>query len=76
MTSDERAALQMALRATERAADALRAVLATPVEPNDLMPLSEACRHWGLSKDAGRKKARRGAGRKIAGRWCVPAANL
>lgn len=73
MTAEERDACLAALDAAERAAQALRAVLgAPPSEPAEMVPLSQACRVWGVSKDAALKRARRGLGRKIAGRWHVP----
>ncbi|MFE1601602.1 hypothetical protein [Methylobacterium sp. ID0610] len=72
MTPEERNACLAALEAAERAADALRAVLARrDASPAELVPLAEACRAWGCTKDAARKRARRGQGRKIAGRWHV-----
>lgn len=77
MTPEERAACLAALDAAERAAHALRVVLgAAPGEPADMVPLSQACRAWGVSKEAALKRARRGLGRKIAGRWHVPAEAL
>lgn len=84
MTLRERQACLAALEAAERAAtaygraaEALRAVLAVDVSPDaDMVPLAAACRSWGISKDAGLKRARRGGGRKIAGRWHVPARSV
>lgn len=74
MSPEERAACLAALDAAERAAVALRAVLgAETAEPADMVPLAVACRAWGVSKDTALKRARRGLGRKIAGRWHVPA---
>ena len=63
-----------AAEAAERAREALRALLAADTRLDaDMVPLTVACRAWGISKDAGLKRARRGGGRKIAGRWHVPA---
>lgn len=70
MSPEERAACLAALEAADRAAAALRAVLAN--KPPEWVPLSVACAAWGVSKEAGLKRARRGAGRKVAGRWLVP----
>ena len=74
MTPDERTACLAALDAAERAAATLRAVLGC--ETADMVPLAEACRAWGVSKETALKRARRGLGRKIAGRWHVPAVML
>lgn len=61
-------AAELAEEAAARAAEALRAVLAVDARPGAAMiPLTQACRAWGVSKDAGLKQARRGLGRKIAG---------
>lgn len=74
MTPTERSACLAALEAAELATQALRMALGAeaPAEV-DMVPLAAACRAWGVSKDAGLKRVRRGIGRKIAGRWHVPA---
>lgn len=80
MTPEERAACLAALEAADRAAAALRAVLAAEEAAQapapDLVPLAHAVRAWGITKDAALKRARRGAGRKVDGRWYVPRAAL
>ena len=74
MTPKERATCLAALEAAEQAAQALRAVLdAHALTDGDMVPLADACRAWGVSKDTALKRARRGLGRKIAGRWHVAA---
>ncbi|AWI89231.1 hypothetical protein C0214_13755 [Methylobacterium sp. DM1] len=81
MTPEERAACVAALEAAERAAQALRAVLAVerPKPPPDLfdaVPLAIAAQAWAISKDSARQRARRGAGFKVRGHWYVPRAAL
>ncbi|WP_288586496.1 hypothetical protein [uncultured Methylobacterium sp.] len=74
MTEADIATLRSIAADHERLAARTRALLgdlegAQPA--NNLMPLAEACRIWGVSKDAGLKRARRGLGVKVAGRWFV-----
>ncbi len=76
MTPDERLACLAALEAPEKAADALRAVLGGRPLRRGHGPLVQACRAWGVSKDAALKRASRGLGRKIAGQRHVPASAL
>lgn len=77
MTPSERVACLAALDAAERAAEALRAVLAADAapqplaSPHDLVPLAEACRVWKVSKDTALKRVRRRGGVKHLGRWFV-----
>ena len=74
MSPNERAACVAALEAAEQAAEALRAVLGASERASaELVPLAVACQVWGVSKETGLKRAQRGLGRKIAGRWHVPA---
>lgn len=77
MTTEERAACVSALEAAERAAEALRAVLAVgapepPPDAFDAVPLAVAAQAWAISKDSARQRARRGAGFKVRGHWYVP----
>lgn len=77
MTPTERAACVAALEAAEQAAKALRAVLGASERASpELVPLAVACRVWGVSKETGLKRAQRGLGRKIAGRWHVPTCSV
>jgi hypothetical protein len=79
MTPDERACLLAALRTAKATVASIEAALArdgaSPV-PAGMVPLAVACRAWNVSKDTGIKRARRGQGRKIAGRWHVSARDL
>lgn len=73
MTPKEHAACVAALQAAEQAAEALRAVLGASGRPSvEMVPLAVACQVWRVSKGTGLKRAQRGLGRKIAGRWHVP----
>ena len=77
MTPQEHSACLAALEAAEQAAEALRAVLGVCGRPStELVPLAIACRAWGVSKETGLKRAQRGLGLKIAGRWHVPAESV
>lgn len=73
MTPDERRACLAARDAAQRTVDALDAILAAHADPGDMVPLAEACRAWGVTKDTALKRASRGLGRKVGGRWLVPA---
>ena len=77
MSPDERAACLAALDAAERAAEALRHVLAAEDNPAaDLVPLATAAAAWGTTKEAARKRAQRGDGCKRGGRWYVSRAAI
>ena len=81
VTPEQRATCRAALEAAERAAEALRAVLAAeapepPPDAFDAVPLAVAAQAWAISKDSPRQPARRGAGFKVRGHWYVPRAAL
>lgn len=74
MTEAERAILLSIVADSERLAARARELLGDPegAQPaNDLVPLARAAQAWSISKEAALKRARRGLGVKVAGRWFV-----
>lgn len=76
MTAEERQACVAALEAADKAAATLRAVLGANPPSGGMVLLSVAAQAWRCPKDTALKRARRGGGRKIDGRWYVPASAI